>query len=210
MFKRSVVINAKRIKPIKLDYPTVILFSVLICGIIIGVSISKKIIYSQNDFLTVLINNYISMIKDCTFFECFVSIFLVIFSVAFIVFLIGFCAVGTPLAWLIPALYGCFCSSVITCLLIKYGIQGIGYCLLINIPCYAITAATIIKCCCESSRLSIELLSVLTGAASREKGKYKLLQEYIINYMILCIPLICAALLKTVSFKLFSGFFSFI
>ncbi len=210
MFKKSVVINAKRIKPIKLDYPTVILFFVLICGIIIGVSISKKIIYSQNDFLSVLINNYLSFIKDCTFFECFVSIFLVIFAAAFTVFLIGFCAVGAPLAWLVPALYGCFCSCVVTCLLIKYSIQGIGYSLLINIPCYAITAATLIKCCCESSKLSVELLSVLTGGSTREKGKYKLLQEYTINYLILCIPLVCAALLKTVSFKLFSGFFSFI
>lgn len=210
MLKRSVVIKAKRIKPLKLDYPTVILFSIFICGIIFGVSISKKIIQSENDFLTVLINNYISMIKDCTFFECFIGIFLVIIFVAFIDFIIGLCAVGTPLVWLIPALFGCFCSSIVTCLLIKQGIQGIGYCLLINIPCYAITAATLIKCCCESSKMSLELLGVLTGAPVRDKAKNKLLQEYIINYLILCIPLVGAALIKTVSFKLFSGFFTFV
>ncbi len=210
MIKKSIVIKANRIKPIKFDCKIAIFFTLLVCGVIIGITCANKFCQSDNNIVTPILESYISSCSKLSFFKNFCNAFLIAFFVIFAVFILGFCAVGVPIIWLIPFLFGIFCGGVVTCLFCQNGISGLLFSILINIPCYAITAATLIKCCCESSKLSIDLFGVILGegaACNKNKG---LLKDYLIFFLVMCIPIIIASLLKTICFTLFSGFFNFV
>lgn len=210
MLKRSVVIKARRIKPLKLDYQTIILFTLFLCGLIIGIAITKNGSEEWNNFATNLLSNYISTKSQSSFLRCFSGTLVILLLCIFIDFLFGLCAVGTPFVWLVPLLFGCFCGCGVSCLLINYGLKGLCYCALVNIPCYAITAATLIKCCCESTKMSVELFTNICGFHNANVKNTIFFKEYVINYLVLCVPIVIGALISTVCFKLFSSLFIFI
>ncbi len=207
MLKKSVVIRAKRLKPLNLDYETIILFSFFLCGIILGIFIIKNLNDDIRNALSTLLNNYISAKSECGFLSCFsgVAVYLVIFIV--IAFLFGMCAVGTPFVWAVPVIFGIMCSCYVSLMLINYGLKGIFYCIIINLAPYAITTATLVRCCCESTKLSVNLFNCIVGDnALRGQNLFK---EYIVNYLILCIPVIIGALISTFCFKIFESLFIF-
>lgn len=208
MFKKSVVIKAKKIKPINLDCETIILFSLFLCGVIFGIFIIKNCNDDIKNAVSTLLSNYISAKSECGFVACFsgVAVFLIIFII--ITFLFGMCAVGTPFVWAVPVIFGIICSGYVSLMLINYGFKGIFYCVIIDLVPYAITTATLVRCCCESTKLSVNLFGCIAGDnALRGKNIFK---EYIINYSILCIPIIIAALISSFCFKIFQGLFIFV
>ena len=207
MFKKGVVIKAKRIKPINFDFETIILFSLFLCGVILGAFLIKNCEGEIKNALCMVIKNYISAKCDCGFIACFSGfvVFLLIFIL--IAFLFGLCAVGTPLVWLVPIAFGIICSGYVSLMLMNYGLKGLLYCIMVDLLPYAITTATLVKCCCESTKISVNLFSCIAGD-SVLKGK-NLFKEYIISYSILCIPVIIGALISTFCFKIFQGLFIF-
>ncbi len=207
MFKNGVVIKAKRIKPINFDCETIILFSLFLCGVILGAFLIKNCDDDIKNALSTLLSNYISAKTECGFLGCFsgVVVFLIIFIL--IAFLFGLCAVGTPLVWLVPIVFGIICSGYVSLMLMNYGLKGILYCIMVDLLPYAITTATLVKCCCESTKISVNLFSCIAGD-SVIKGK-NLFKEYIISYSILCVPVIIGALISTFCFKVFQGLFIF-
>lgn len=204
--KKSVVIKAKRIKPLKWDYEIIILFTLFLCGIIFGVFIIKNGSEELKDFLGSCLSNYISAKNKNGFFMCFSGIFAVLLVFVFFDFLFGLCAVGTPLVWIVPILFGVICGGCVSCMFNIYGLKGLLYCILVDIPCYAITAATLIKCCYESTKMSVDLFTSIVGNNYKTNCFFK---EYAINYLILCIPIVIAAIISTVCFKIFAGLFIF-
>ncbi len=213
MFKRSVVIKAKRIRPIaniSPDYKTIIFFTLFVCGLILGVIVIQKSDEDFSSFFLKLLNNYLKAKKDNSWFMNFCGEFLGLFLLVFIDFVLGLCAVGLPFIWLLPVCFGCFSGIVLSVFFTNYGLTGLAFCGLINIPCYAITAATLIKCCCESTRISNEIFRFVFSGNKSENVKSSLIKEYTINYALLCLPILIAALISSGSFKLFSGLFSFI
>lgn len=207
MFKKGVVIKAKRIKPINFDYETIILFSLFLCGVILGAFLIKNCEDELKNALCTLLKNYISAKTECGFLACFsgVAVFLLIFIL--IAFLFGLCAVGTPLVWLVPIVFGIICSGYLSLLLMNYGLKGLLYCVMVDLLPYAITTATLVKCCCESTKISVNLFSCIAGD-NVLKGK-NLFKEYIISYLILCVPVIIGALISTCCFRIFKGLFIF-
>ena len=182
----------------------------LICGIIIGVTCTNRFCQSDNNIFSSILESYLISCCKLSFLKNFCNTFLVLFAIIFTVFILGFCAVGVPIIWLTPLIYGAICGSIISCIFCENGISGLLFVILINIPCYAITAATLLKCCCESSKLSIDLFSLVAGQGpicNRNKG---FLKDYLVFFLVMCIPIIIAALFKTICFTLFSGFFNFI
>ena len=208
MFKKPMVVKHKRINPINADCETIILFSLFLCGIILGVFIIKNCNDDIKNALSTLLSNYITAKIECGFISCFsgVLVFLVIFVV--FSFLFGMCAVGTPFVWAVPVIFGVICSGYVSLMLINYGLKGLFYCILVDLLPYAITTATLVKCCCESTKLSVNLFCCIAGDnALRGKNLFK---EYAINYLILCIPVIIGALISTFCFKIFQGLFIFV
>ncbi len=213
MFKKSVVLKANKLKPlsgISTDYKTAIFFTLFVCGLIIGVSIVKKGDSEFIDFFSKLMHNNISAKNDSSWFRCFCGDFLWLFLLVFVDFICGLCGVGFPFIWLIPVCFGGFTGMVLSLFFINYGMTGLGYCALINVPGYAITAATLVKCCCESTKISNEIFFFIIGGNKNEGNKEPLLKDYVINYILLCVPVVLSALISTGSFKLFSGLFGFV
>ena len=207
MFKRSVVIKAKRIKPLKWDYETIIMFTLFLCGVILGIFIIKNSGDEFRCFLNNCIGNYISSKSQNGFIVCFCGLLLFLLVFVFTDFLFGLCAVGTPLVWLIPVVFGVMCGGCVSCMFINYGLKGLFYCLLVDLICFAITAATLIKCCRESTNMSVDLFTCIMGnSCCKNAISFK---EYVISYLVLCIPVVLSALISTVCFKLFAGLFIF-
>ncbi len=207
MFKRNVVIKNKRYKPLNLDCETIILFTLFLCGIILGAFLIKNCDDEVKDALCTILHNYISAKSECGFLVCFsgLTVFLIIFVI--LAFLFGLCAVGTPLVWLMPVAFGLICSSYISLMLINFGLKGLFYCVLVDLLPYAITTATLVKCCCESTKISVNLFSCIAGDNTL-RGK-NILKEYVLDYVILCIPVVIGALISSFCFKIFQGLFIF-
>lgn len=213
MFKKSVVLKANKLKPIagvSPDYKTVIFFTLFVCGLIIGVTVISQSGTDFTDFFSKIIHNNISAKKDSSWFKCFCGEFVWLFILVFVDFICGLCGVGLPFIWLIPICFGCFAGMVLALFFINYGMTGLGYCALMNIPSYAITAATLVKCCCESTKVSNEIFFYILSGSKGDTSKTPILKEYTVKYIFFCIPVIIAALISTGSFKLFSGLFSFV
>ncbi len=208
MFKKSVVIRAKRLKPLKLDYITIVFFTLTICGIIIGISLIKN---GDGEFNRVL-RNLIESVNATKYNNSFVSCVFYVFSWLFVfvlfAFLSGLSGLGVPFISLVNVLFGIICGVFCGIYYVNYGMQGIGFFSLVYLPCYAITAATLVKCCCESLKISFEVFSFLSGNNTNQSKNKKLFKDYILNYLILCIPIIMASVLNIAGFKIFIGLFS--
>lgn len=207
MFKNSVVFKSKNFKKLNWDYETIILFTLFLCGVILGVFLLKNSTNEFRDFINSCLRNYISTKNQSNFFMCFsgVAVFLLVFVI--IDFIFGLCAMGTPLVWIVPVCFGAISGCCFSGMFINYGLKGLLYCFLVDLPCYAITAATLVKCCCESTKMSVGLFSCIGGNSNFTS--FCSFKDYLLNYLILCIPILLGALLSTVCFKIFSSLFIF-
>ena len=187
---------------------TLILSSVLICGLILGVFTASKLLKSENSVLCSIFENLLFFCGSLSFIKCLFTCFLV--SLLFIVlsFILGFCAVGTPALLLLPFILGLCVGGNICCYFTNYGLMGFLFCILTSIPFYAITAATLLKCCCESIKMSVELFGVVANGKTT-KACYSL-REIGMFYCVMCVPLLIGSVIKTIGIKLFLGFFGII
>lgn len=208
MLKKSVVIRAKRLKPLKIDYKMLIFFTLIICGIILGISLIKNGEAEFNSFIKNLIEGINHTKRNSSFFSCifYVTGWLLLFEI--IVISCGLSGVGIPVIALVCIIYGVVCSVFCGGYYINYGIEGIGFFGLIHLPCYAITAATLIKCCCEGVSISLNIFSYLSGGNKSSTKTRNIIKGYLLYNLILSIPLFASALLNVIAFKIFSGLFS--
>ncbi len=210
MFKKSVVIRANRLKKIRLkfDYKTIIFFTILLCGLIFGAILSAKGSEAWHQFFNTFVNNHLTVKSSSSIFRNFCSVFFCLFIIILFDYISGLCGLGIPFIYFTPLLLGTYCGVIISQFYYLYNLRGLLYCILINIPCYAITAATLIKCCCFSSDISKEILVYLING--KNDTKEKILYNYTIKYLLLCIPILISALLNAITFRLFGNLFHFI
>lgn len=210
MFKRSVVIRANKFKKIKLklNYKTIIFFTILLCGIIFGAILSAKGSIVWHQFFNTFVNNHLTVKSSSSVFRNFCSVFFCFFIIILFNYICGLCGLGIPFIYFSPFMLGVYCGVIISQFYYLYYLKGLLYCAIINIPCYAITAATLIKCCCFSSDISKEILVYLING--KNDTKEKLLYNYTIRYLLLCIPIVISSALNALTFRLFCNLFSFI
>lgn len=211
MLKKSVIINAGKIRPIKIkpDYKTIILFTMFLCGLIIGISFTVKFNNDFSGYIDTFFEKILSFKTENNFLQSFTSTF-TFYSIFFIIlFISGICGVGLPLEILTLIVFGSFCGFSISSYILNYGLNGIGFCALVTIPSYAIIGATLIKCCAESINMSVKIFSYIIGSTN-DKNREVILKEFILKYLVFSVPVIIASLLKTAFFQLFHGLFSFV
>ena len=212
MFKKSVIIKTKNIRPnikLNLDYKLIIYFTLFLCGVSIGVSLIKNAGDDFNRFFSDLLVKHVNAKKHNSFITDFCFVFLCLVLLFFLNYLCSLSAVGFPFIWLILIGFGVCCGAVTGEFFISFGLKGLGFCLLVDIPCYAITAATLVCCCCESTKICNNIFFYLFGNYGCDSGRNQLLKEYTLKYIIMCLPLLLGAFASTVCFKMFSGFFTF-
>lgn len=210
MFKRNVVIRAKRITPkinVNLDYKTLVFFTLMICGVIIGVFVSEKGSEEWHKFFSDAVSGYLSSEQNESIMLVFCKFFLPFFLLYLVAYIIGLCGMGIPFLSIIPLVLGCFFGIEITHYYINYGLSGIGCCTLIYMPVYSIATATLIKRCCHCFDISGEIFTYLiTG-----KGDGKpILKEFTLKHLFFLLPIIAGSALSAVSFKMFGDLFTFI
>lgn len=208
MFKKSVVIRAKGIKPIKLDYKVLLFFSLMICGIIIGVSLIKNSDSEFKGLVKSLIDSINNTKSNNLLFSCLLFVIGWLLVPLIVAFFSGLSGLGLPFLALLNVLYGMFCGLFCGIYYVCFGLHGIGFFSLVNLPCYAITAATLIKCCCESLKMSFNVFSFLSGNCINQSKNKNMLKEYILTYLILCLPVVAGSFLNVISFKIFGDLFS--
>ena len=210
MLKRSVVIRANRLKKIniRLDYKTIVFFTVLLCGVIFGVMLTNSGSEAWHQFIGSFLNNHLTIKSTSSVFRSFCSVFFSFFILLLFDYACGLCGIGVPFLYLTPLFLGIYCGIITSQLYCSYQLTGLLYCAVVNVPCYAITAATLIKCCCFSSDISREIFIYLVNG--KNDTKEKLLQGYTIRYLIMCIPLIISALINAVTFRLLKDLFNLV
>ena len=208
MLKKSVVIRAKRIRPVKLDYKTILFFSLLMCGIIIGISLVKNGDSHFNQLLKNLIDSINNIKSNNSFFPCVLYVLGWLLVPVLISFFSGLSGLGLPFLALVNVFYGIFCGLLCCSYFVNYNLKGIAFFSLINLPCYAITAATLIKCCCESLKTSLNVFSFFCGNTINQTKNKNLFKEYALTYLILCTPIVAGSVLNVASFKIFGDLFS--
>ncbi len=204
--KTSFVINHKNFKKIKPDYFTIILATLFLCGVIIGVFFIKNCDDDLKNTFCIFLNNYLSTKSNSSFIAIFSGVLVLFLSFIILEFIFGLSAVGSPFVVLILLLFGVFTGASASCIILNWGLKGIFYLLLVNLPCYTITAAILVKCCCLSIRISSILLNCLL-CKDTIKRNFCNFKEYVLNYLILALPVIAGALVSGIFFKIYCSLF---
>lgn len=205
--KRSFVIKAGKIRQADFSCSTIILLALFLCGIITGAFIIKNCDEDIKNALSIFLKSLISSKAEKGFTGNFCAVFMTMLIFIAVVFFSGLCATGTPIICVIPIFFGIFGGGYFSLMLVNYGIKGLLYCIAVDLGLYAITAASLIKCCCEGIKMSVELMGNVIGRGSTKK--WCTIREYIICFSVLCIPVIAGALICTTAYTLFKGLFIF-
>ncbi len=208
--KKHIIIKANKLKPnikINIDYKTIVFFTLLICGLVIGVLITQNGSDSWQIFFNEFLNKYISSQSNDNYILLFFRFFLPFFTLHLITYIIGLCGVGAPFLSFIPVSLGICFGVIITKYYANYELNGIVFCCLIYLPLYATTAATLIKCCCRCLDISGEIFLYL--ASGKGEGK-PMLKDFTLNSLVMIIPTIIACVISVIFYNLFSELFIFI
>lgn len=205
MLKTNFVLNNKSFKGIKLDYSLVILSTIFLCGVIIGVFFIKNCDDELKNVFFNLLDNWISTKSNSGIITIFSFELVLLLTFVLFEFVFGLSAVGTPFIVLILAFFGVFSGAGASCIILNWGIKGLFYLLLVALPCYTITAAILVKCCCLSIRISSNLFNCILQK-DIIKRNFCDFKEYLLNYMILIVPIVIGVIISTILFKVFCAF----
>lgn len=205
MLKTSFVLNNKSFKRIKFDYNIVIHSTIFLCGVIIGVLFIKNCDDELKNVFFNLLDNYISTKSNSGFIGIFSFELVLLLVFVMFEFIFGLSAVGSPFVVLILAFFGVFSGAGASCIILNWGLKGVFYLLLVILPCYTITAAILVKCCCLSIRTSLILLNSILQK-DIIKRNFCDFKEYVLNYLILIVPILIGVIISTILFKIFCTF----
>lgn len=208
MFKKSVVIKRKKMNIPDLDFKTLIFFTLFFSGVIIGALTIKTKEASVNNLLIEFFNDYIALRKSEGILGCFFESLLILSFTPFLTFIFGLSAIGLPIIIATPVIMGAITGMATTFLFFNYSLQGLCYSALIIIPTLSLVAATLLKCCCEATIMSFDIITCIGGYQSNLKQN--IIKEYCLRYLVLFIPVVISALINVLSFKIFGNLFSFV
>lgn len=203
--KAGFVLNSRSFKKIKFDYSIVILSTIFLCGVIIGIFLIHNCDDDLKNMLFNILENYISTKSNSGFIAIFSFELVLLLTFVMLEFILGLSAVGSPFAVLILAFFGVFSGAGASCIILNWGLKGIFYLLLVILPCYAITAAILVKCCCLSIRISSILFNCILQKDTIKRSICDF-KEYTLNYLILIVPVLIGVVISTVLFKVFCTF----
>ncbi len=208
--KKAVILNVNKLNNVKIsfDYKKIILFTILICGTIFGCILLKNTETGLFALIQKTLINHLSVLKEGNFINLFSNFITIPFLFVFVTYLLGLNGGGTVFISLPILVLGIVSGIVFSTMISKYMMQGLIFCLIIYLPLYSITAATIIKCCCESYIVSKEIFQFLINGKSTLNNK-SILKEYTLKYLVFLIPICVASIISTSAFLLSKGLFNF-
>lgn len=186
-----------------------IMAALFLSGIIIGVTIIKSADSDLKNLIFTFSDNYISTKSQSNFLILLSSLLLGLLLFVLLEYMFGLCAVGVPFSIITLVLFGVFCGLEAACIILHWGLKGILYYIMINLPCNAITAAIMLKCCCESIDMSLSLFNCILKIGTI-KNKHTDFKDYSIKFLILILPITISVLISSILFKIFCKLFIFV
>ena len=179
----------------------ILLFSLFLCGLLIGCGIYNS--YDDKD--TAIFSNIINtlFIQSNKGF-IFINSLLISSVVALITFCSGLCCVGYPVIYSIPLIKGIYYGIVASFMLHTYAIQGFSYFSATVLPGAIISVCSAIYAC-NISCITTKALASNVFANSREDIKIK---EYILKHLILFAVMFIGCIIDYLAVSLFSKIFT--
>ena len=197
------------INNLKKNWKSLILLLLFAFGILLGTYILKHNGELMDTIIANAFNDYIEAKKDKSIAANFIDSIKINLIFIIISFVLGFCAIGTPLISLIPVVKGIGIGVICGYLYLKYNFSGLGYCVLIIYPGLIVSMMSLLMACNFSLSFSYDmLLSVIENNKKELKGEYKL-KLFCIRYLIITAISIFGSVVDSFAIKLFSGLFSF-
>ena len=199
--KHSNSIISGTICTLKENSNLILLFSLFLCGIIIGCGIYNGYTTKDSSFFSNFINTFfIQTGKSMIFVNSLLSSAILII----ISFCSGLCCVGYPAIYSMPLLKGLYYGIISSFMLHTYAMQGFSYFSLTVLPGAIISVCAIIYACnisCETTKA----LALNIFANGREDIKIK---EYLLKFLILFAVMLIGCLIDCFTTSLFAKIFT--
>ena len=203
--KGKVRIPKKLNRHIKINSRNVILFSLFLCGVIIGSVTVKNSTGTITEIAGAVFENIYAN-SDGGVIDFFCTSLLCNFLYLTIAFVFGACAVGVPVTAAIPAVKGLYLGVLCGYLYRTFGVTGIGYSTLIICPGAVAASALLIFACAEGMLMSIDLCYLLTRKSTESNN---LIKAYSGRFGIFAIGMLAASTVDALFYAVFAGMFSF-
>ena len=140
MLKKSVVIRTPRIKriPHGINYGYLIIFSIFICGLIIGVHLISVTSEEIQSLTNTIIKNILSAQADSSIFTIFCGYLFIFIMLFFLCCLLGLCPLGIPIIITLPIISGTIIGAFYSSLYLNNGYKGLLFCICIYTPALSI------------------------------------------------------------------------
>ena len=180
---------------------TILLFSLFICGLILGCGIYNGYENKNSSVFTDIINTFFTQNNNSLIF---INSFLSSLILILIIFCSGLCCVGYPAIYSIPLLKGLYYGIISSFMLHTYAMQGFSYFSLTVLPGAIISVCATVYACnisCDATRALAS--NIFTN--SREELKIK---EYLLKHLILFAVMLIGCIIDYFTVTLFSKIFS--
>lgn len=191
---------------IKNNIHVIIIFSILIIGIVTGIVISQRLSEQNINTISALADSFINVRAENSFSAIFSNSFLSTFILLIILFISGFCAVGTPVSIIVMFINALGFGIYSGYLYSSMGIQGFMYNLCLVFPGVFIGFIILSFGTEFSTKMSTNLFSSIFHSSKNDKivSNSKL---YCMKFLFLSGTIFIKAVLESILTTLFIGFF---
>lgn len=195
--------NSKVISILRSNIIIVIFAFIFTLGLLVGCLMEINL--DINNIL--LIDNFINIRSNTSFFVLFFASFLLSFIFLFSVYLFGTSLLGLAFIPFIILIRGLFFGILLSQLYNQYGITGIVYNLLTIIPGAIISIIVLISGCINCINLSYSLGKIVISDGQTLKRID--IKKYCLSFCLLCFLTLVSALFETFMSYVFRNFFEF-
>lgn len=182
-----------------------LLYLIFLGGLVLGAWIVRRNSTIIQKLFT-LFENYTAVQQTQTMLAHFSNAVFKQLLLLLLAYMLAVCAVGVPFLYALPLGYGAGIGMVSAYMYMNYALKGIGYCALLLYPGYIVSVVSLICACSCGIAMSESILRTLMKIEPQEGFSYKKIN---LQYMILAGIAVCSAVLDTVLFRLFFGYFQF-
>lgn len=192
---------------IKKNGRILVMLAVFAVGMIIGAVFIKRGDGLVSESISDMFTAYIKTKSEQSLSMNFINSLAVNASFMLAAFVFGLCAVGLPFVCSLPLIKGVGIGMLSGYLYAKFALKGLGYCVLVIYPGLIPAIFALLLACSVGINSSYEmLLSLSSTKAQRGERSIKI---YCIRFLIICVPVIIAAVLDASASRMFCRLFSF-
>ena len=199
MFHRMNLVYLRKVK-------LLVLLLLFLGGLVLGTVTVRRGETALLKWLSTLFENYTFVRSERSAADNFCNTFLRQSLLLGGTYAVGLCAVGVPLLYFLPMLYGTGVGIVSAYLYLQFALKGIGYCALLLYPGIILSVCAILFGCSISIAMSGTILKNLLNTQKEEAPEFR---KYNLKYLILIGISGITALVDTVLNMVFSGYFQF-